>query len=132
MFIDASALVAMMTDEDDAGSLASRLESTERRLTSPVAVFETTAAVARVLALPVDDVAEAITRFLRLMRIELVALPAEVSPISLDAFARYGKGQGHAAQLNMGDCFAYACARHYGQPLLVKGTDFSETDIDSV
>lgn len=130
MFVDASAIVAMMTDEDQARTLAVRLESSATRLTSAVAVFEATAAVARILALPVRDAGEAVAKFLALMNIELVALPPEIAPIAVDAFARFGKGQRHAAQLNMGDCFAYACARYYNQPLLFKGSDFSETDIE--
>jgi uncharacterized protein with PIN domain len=48
----------------------------------------------------------------------------------VNAFARFGKGRRHTAQLNMGDSFAYACARHYGQQLLFKGSDFSKTDIE--
>jgi ribonuclease VapC len=130
MFIDASALVAMMTDEGDARILAARLENSDARLTSAVGVFEATAGVARILALPVRDASDAVSKFLKLMNIELVTLPPEIAPIAIDAFARFGKRQGHAAQLNMGDCFAYACARYYEQPLLFKGTDFSETDIE--
>lgn len=130
MFIDASALVAMMTDEDDARTLAARLQSSDTRLTSAVGVFEATAGVARILALPVRDASDAVSKFLELMNIELVPLPPEIAPIAVDAFARFGKRQGHAAQLNMGDCFAYASARYYDQPLLYKGTDFSKTDIE--
>jgi ribonuclease VapC len=47
------------------------------------------------------------------------------------AFARYGKGRGHPAQLNMGDCFAYAVAKTHGAILLFKGEDFGQTDIRS-
>jgi len=130
MFVDASAIVAMMTDENDARKLAARLEVSKTRLTSAIAVFEATAGVARVLALPVAQALEEVAKFLELMEIEVVALPPEVGPIAIDNFARFGKGRRHAAQLNMGDCFAYACARHYGQQLLFKGSDFSKTDIE--
>jgi ribonuclease VapC len=130
MFVDASAIVAMMTDENDAKQLAARLEMSKARLTSAIAVFEATAGVARVLALPVAQALEEVAKFLELMEIEVVALPPEVGPIAIDAFARFGKGRRHTAQLNMGDCFAYACARHYGQQILFKGSDFSKTDIE--
>ena len=130
MFIDASAIVAMMTNEKDARELAASLESSTVRLTSAIAVFEATAGVSRVLALPVAQALEEVAKFLELMEIEVVALPPEIGPIAIDAFARFGKGQRHAAQLNMGDCFAYACARHYGQQLLFKGSDFSKTDVN--
>ena len=129
MFVDASALVAMMTDEDDARVLAARLGRSAERVTSPVAVFEATAAVARVLAMPVEDAAAAVSDFLALVKIAVEPVPAEAAPLAITAFARFGKVQGHPAQLNMGDCFAYACARHFGQPLLFKGSDFSLTAI---
>jgi ribonuclease VapC len=49
--------------------------------------------------------------------------------IARDAYRDYGKGSGHPAQLNFGDCFAYALARATGEPLLFKGDDFIHTDI---
>lgn len=130
MFVDASAIVAMMTDERHARALAARLESAAVRQTSPIAVFEATAAVARVLALPVREAGDAVAAFLELTSIDLVALAPEIAPLAVEAFARFGKGQRHAAQLNMGDCFSYACARHYAQPLLFTGNDFTATDIE--
>jgi ribonuclease VapC len=130
MFVDASAIAAMMIDENEARGLATRLETSKTRLTSAIAVFESAAGVARVLALPVAQALEEVTKFLELMEIEVVALPPEVGAIAIDAFARFGKGRRHGAQLNMGDCFAYACAQHYGQPLLFTGSDFSKTDIE--
>ena len=48
---------------------------------------------------------------------------------ALVAFSRYGKGRGHPAQLNLGDCFAYAVAKNAGTTLLFKGDDFDKTDI---
>jgi ribonuclease VapC len=128
MFIDASAIVAMMSDEKDAAQLAGRLENSTTRLTSAAALFEATAAIARILALPVAQALEEVAKFLELMKIDVIAVPPEIGPIAVEAFARFGKGQ--RAQLNMGDCFAYACARHYDQPLLFKGADFSKTDIE--
>ena len=47
------------------------------------------------------------------------------------AHARFGKGSGHAAQLNFGDCFAYALAKSLGAPLLFKGEDFGHTDVEA-
>ena len=68
--------------------------------------------------------------FLHLMGTDLVAIPTEAATLALEAFDRYGKGR-HPAGLNMGDCFAYACARHFNQPLLYKGDDFPRTDIEA-
>ena len=131
MFLDASAIVAMMTDEEDAVLLAPRLDRAETRLTSAVAIYETTAALARLKGRGVADAASAVFEFLERQRITVVAIAPEVGPLAIDAFARYGKDQGHTAQLNMGDCFAYACARYFGEPLLFKGADFSRTDIEA-
>ena len=128
MFIDASALTAMLTSEDDARELLARLQRTTPRLTSPLAVWETAVAVARVLDLELGEAAAAVERYLVLMAIEVVAVVPEMGPIALSAFARFGKGR-HPARLNFGDCFAYACARHLDQPLMFKGGDFSQTDI---
>ena len=47
----------------------------------------------------------------------------------MDAFARYGKGRGHSAQLNLADCLSYACAKRLGANLLYKGDDFAQTDL---
>ena len=59
----------------------------------------------------------------------------EVSPriadIAFDAYRRYGKGSGHEAALNYGDCFSYALAKYWAAPLLFKGDDFSKTDLRS-
>ena len=63
--------------------------------------------------------------------IEIVAMTAHQAHIARAAYRDFGKGSGHKAQLNFGDCFAYALASDTGEPLLFKGNDFSETDIAS-
>ena len=130
MFVDASALTAMLTNEHDARELLARLQNYSRRTTSPLAVWETVIAVARVLGLEVKDAEVAVEDFLTLTNITVHPVPAEARSIALDAFARFGKGR-HPAALNFGDCFAYACARHAGVPLLYKGDDFPQTDIET-
>ncbi|HEV2160604.1 type II toxin-antitoxin system VapC family toxin [Bradyrhizobium sp.] len=130
MFIDASALTAMLTDENEARELLARLHQAATRLTSPLAVWEAAIAVARVLDLPISEASEAVESYLALMEIKMVQVPPETARIALDAFDRYGKGR-HPARLNFGDCFAYACARHLGEPLMFKGTDFPQTDIEA-
>jgi ribonuclease VapC len=119
MFIDASALTALMTDESDARELLSRMQRARRRLTSPLAIWEAAVAVARILDLEVRAAAQAVADYIELMEIEAVAVPPQAAATALDAFDRFGKGR-HPAQLNFGDCFAYACARHYDQPLMFK------------
>ena len=59
----------------------------------------------------------------------LVPIGEETGNHAIDAFARYGKGKGHPAQLNLGDCFSYAVAKEQGVGLLYKGDDFLRTDL---
>ncbi|MFW5711615.1 MAG: type II toxin-antitoxin system VapC family toxin [bacterium] len=63
--------------------------------------------------------------------IQIDAVDLEQAEIALDAYRRFGKGR-HAAGLNFGDCFSYALAAEMEEPLLYKGSDFNETDIQSV
>ena len=130
MFVDASALTAMLTEERDARELLARAQNHPVRFTSPLAVWETVIAVARVLGLDVQSAASAVEDFLILTEIEVRPVPAEVRGLALEAFDRFGKGR-HPAALKFGDCFAYACARFAGAPLLYKGDDFPQTDIET-
>ncbi|MGH6843533.1 MAG: PIN domain-containing protein [Methylocella sp.] len=63
--------------------------------------------------------------------IAIVPLDAQMAQLAFDAFRRYGKGQGHPAQLNIVDCAVYALARFRGESLLFKGSDFEKTDIQA-
>ncbi len=130
MFVDASALTAILADEADGPELLARLDKSRSRVTSPLAIWETTIAIARILALSVQEAATAVEQFLKLAGIDVIAVDPAVRHIAIDAFDRYGKSR-HPAELNFGDCFAYACARHAGVPLLYKGDDFPQTDIET-
>ena len=129
MFVDASALTAMLVDERDARELLARMQRHALRITSPLAVWETVLAVARILGLEVKEAEAAVETFLALTGVSVQPVPAEARSTAIDAFARYGKGR-HPAALNFGDCFAYACARQAATPLLYKGDDFPQTDIE--
>jgi ribonuclease VapC len=130
MFIDASALTALLVDEADGRELLARMQAAKTRVISPLAVWEAALAVARILHLKPGEVRTAIDDYLELMDIVVVAVPPEAWRAALTAHDRFGKGR-HPARLNFGDCFAYACARHYGQPLMFKGGDFALTDIEA-
>ena len=62
-------------------------------------------------------------------RMTLIALDETIARLAADAFARFGRGTGHPARLNFGDCLSYATARALGAPLLFKGEDFGHTDV---
>ncbi len=128
IFVDASAITAILGAEPEAAACLARIEAADRRITSPIAVWETAIAMARLLDLPPAEAAQAVDALLAAARITVIPVHPEATPIAIDAFARYGKGR-HSAALNMGDCFAYAAARHSGAALLFKGNDFGQTDI---
>jgi len=128
MFLDASAMVAILVEESDAAALTKRLEQSEQPRTSPIAVYEAVAGVARVRSVTIRVAEVILDRFLEQAMVRIVPVTAEIGRGALSAFERYGRGR-HPAALNMGDCFAYACARELDIPLLSKGDDFPLTDI---
>jgi ribonuclease VapC len=129
MFVDASAFLAIVLKEPDGQRFSRAMEGAERLFTSPIAVFEIVAAIMRERALPRREAQRAVERALRVANIEVVPIDEEIGALALEAFERYGKGRGHKAQLNMGDCFSYACAKALGVALLYKGNDFAATDL---
>lgn len=129
MFIDASALVAVLTAEPERAALLRCLDQAKAPITSAFAVFETATALSRKLEQDIAVSELQIERFLQVAGIAMVPIAAAESREALAAHARYGKGRGHPARLNLGDCFAYACARVHGVPLLFVGNDFPQTDI---
>jgi ribonuclease VapC len=130
MFVDASALTSMVLGEADSIELAAKLQIADVRMTSPLTVWEAATAVSRVLTVSPSRAGEIILAYLGDVDIEVVDIPAEITSVAISAFERYGKGR-HKAKLNFGDCFSYACAKHFRQPLMFKGDDFALTDVDA-
>ena len=130
MFLDASALTAILTDEADGPAFAARIKADKRRMTSPMAIWETALSVSRRLGLSPSEALQAVRDYLTLANVQVLAVPPQAADLAAEAFERFGKGRNPAA-LNFGDCFAYACARYYRQPLLYKGDDFPRTDIEA-
>ena len=75
------------------------------------------------------DGLKAVHALLAALKITVVAFDEAQPVIAIEAFARFGKGMGTAAKLNMGDCASYALAKTLNVPLLYKGNDFPATDI---
>ena len=128
MFVDASAIVAIIGDEPDRLSLSGRLAKAEQVFVSPVVVYEEIAGLARRRACLILDAEKLVNAFLDDVQAEMIDIGASIASEAVRAFSRYGRGK-HKAELNMGDCFAYACARSRDLPLLFKGNDFVHTDI---
>jgi ribonuclease VapC len=129
MFLDASAIVAIIVREADCDSLAATLGAAKSVSISPIAKFEAALAIARIRKAPsVEAASREVDNFLALYRAKHIDITPQIGEVAVAAFARFGKGRGRAS-LNMGDCFSYACAKVLRVPLLCKGDDFVHTDI---
>mgnify|MGYP001810114465 CR=1 FL=1 len=129
MIIDTSAIIAILRDEPEAQFCAMAIESTTQRRVSAANFLE----AAVVIDGSRDPVAS--RRFDELVReahLTVEPVTEAHARIARDAYRDFGKGRGHPAQLNFGDCFAYALAKATGEPLLFKGNDFTHTDIAPV
>lgn len=123
--VDTSAIIACLTGEPERPQFMRILALAERRVMSSVNLLEARIVVTGSKSLPrswLDD-------FLNNEVIDIVPFDEPLSDLAFEAYGRYGKGR-HPARLNMGDCAAYALAKARGWPLLYKGDDFSETDIE--
>lgn len=126
MIVDTSALIAILRDEPEAAVCAHLIESHADRRISAANFVE----AALVIDASRDPVAS--RRFDDLVKeAQLVIEPVTEAQarIAREAYRDFGKGSGHPAKLNFGDCFAYALAKVTGEPLLFKGDDFAHTDI---
>ena len=128
IFIDASALISIVAGESDADALARRLDLDGDRYTSSIAIWESVAGLRKSHALGITAGRELVEKFRLEGDIKVVPIDRATTDFALDAYERFGKGR-HSAALNMGDCFAYACARALGASLLYKGEDFARTDL---
>lgn len=129
MIVDTSALVAILRAEPDAESFASAIEDAPVRRLSAANYLET--------AVVLDGTRDAVLsrefdRFMELAAFVIEPVDEAQARIARDAYRDFGKGSGHPAQLNFGDCFAYALAKSRDEALLFKGRDFRHTDVVAV
>jgi ribonuclease VapC len=126
VIVDTSALVAILREEADAAVYVASVHAAEHTRISAGTLLETAIVIdgnrnAR-LSRRLDDL-------IQQMAIVTEPVTQEQAYVARAAYRDYGKGSGHPARLNFGDCFAYALARVTGEPLLFKGDDFIHTDI---
>ena len=126
MIIDSFALIAILRDEPEAMTCARTIEAASHRRISAVNFV--------VSAIVIDGSRDPVAsrRFDDLVKAaQLVVEPVTEAQarIAREAYRDFGRGSGHPARLNFGDCFSYALARAMGEPLLFKGDDFAHTDI---
>lgn len=137
MFLDASVIVAILAQEVGYEAFETRLLDSDGPIyVSAIVRFEAVQAIARNASAPLRPSSEqlanagkTVDRLLAGLDSRQVDLTREIGDLALVASANYGKAVGHAADLNMGDCFAYACAKSLGISLLYKGNDFIHTDL---
>ena len=125
MVIDTSAVIAILLAEEDAESYTRAIEAAVQPRMSAASYVEA--------AVVIDNRGDVLARrefdrFIRRAGIEVVAVNREQAEIARQAYRDFGKGR-HPAGLNFGDCFSYALAKATGEPLLLLGDDFSQTDI---
>lgn len=126
MIVDTSALIAVLRAEPDAVTYVSAIAADPDRRMSAVNFVE----AAVVIDASRDPIASRrFDEFIAAAEVAIVPVSEEHARLAREAYRDFGKGSGHPAKLNFGDCFAYALATQAGQPLLFKGDDFTETDL---
>lgn len=125
LVVDTSAIVAIVMEEPEAADFIAALASARTRVLTSVNLLEAQIVLTFGKGMPAGTAEDLVMR----ENIEIIPFDEDLSNLAFDAYRRYGKGR-HPAKLNMGDCAAYALAKSRGWPLLYKGEDFAQTDID--
>lgn len=128
MIVDTSAIIAILREEPDAERYIEALARDPEPRVSAGTYIETAIVVDAnrdpVLSGRLDDLLAASS-------VNIEPVTRTHAEIARRAYRYFGKGSGHPAGLNFGDCFAYALSRATREPLLYKGEDFSQTDVTS-
>jgi ribonuclease VapC len=128
MIVDTSALVAILRDEPESLAFAKTLDEADTLRISAATYLEMSIVIDSrgdpVLSREIDELIEKFS-------IMIEPVTAEQARIARQAYRDYGKGSGHRAGLNFGDCLSYALARDKRELMLYKGDDFGHTDIRS-
>jgi ribonuclease VapC len=133
MFVDACAIIALLSDEPEAQRVSDAIASAKNPFSSPVAVLEAVLGLARAdkFDLAVAEVEPIVIEFLDERAIEVRDLPPAIETIrlALSAASRYRSGR---RKLNLGDCLHYACAKYFDVPILATADEFRHTDVQTV
>jgi len=125
--VDTSAIIAIVLRESEGQNFLEQIQSKDMCWFGAANLLEARMVLYARDARNIHD----LDLFLSRLRITIEPVTASQSDIAFEAFRRYGKGTGHKAGLNFGDCFAYALAIERNAPLLFKGDDFVHTDVKS-
>jgi ribonuclease VapC len=129
MFVDASAIVAIIKPEPEGPRLSAALETVRAAITSPLALVESVMSLSQQKKLSPQVAQAEVMNLLTRAHVVVEAIDARTAELAIEAHSLFGKGSRHPARLNLGDCFAYAMAKQHGVPLLYKGNDFAQTDL---
>lgn len=125
MIIDTSAIMAILLGEDEALGFATAMADADQCFVSAGSWIEISAVMTRRKA----DLQVALNELTQKTALQILPVDINQARIGHDAYRQYGRGTGHPANLNFGDCFAYALSRATGDRLLFKGDDFIHTDV---
>jgi ribonuclease VapC len=128
LFVDASAMIAILADEPEKDRLLNGVLDDPHPIGSAMSCWETVSGLRRSHGTGIDEARRRVEHMLATVAIRIVPIHRGEMTLALDAYQQLGKGR-HPAALNMGDCFAYACAKTNDARLLYKGDDFSHTDL---
>jgi len=126
MVIDSSALVALLLGEAESAEFTRMIAVSATRRISAASYLETAIVMLRKFG---PNARRALDRLIDELTLRIVPVTRDQADLAIVAYEQYGKGRGHSAALNFGDCFSYALAKQTGEPLLFKGADFSRTDL---
>jgi ribonuclease VapC len=126
VIVDTSSLIAILRGEAEALAFAKRIEVAQSKVIAAPTYVETCMVFASRKG---ADKKFHVDELLRQSEIEIVPFTPQAAAIAVEAFLKYGKGRGHKAQLNFGDCVSYAMSKLEVMPLLFKGEDFRHTDV---
>ena len=125
MIVDSSSLVAILFEEPETDIFLQKIKAADGFSISAASVLESS--IVHIRRRPASDPARVLS-VIALLDGNIVPVTLELTRLAIQAFERYGKGR-HPAQLNFGDCFSYALAKHLKEPILFKGNAFSQTDL---
>ena len=127
--IDSSAVIAIFRQEDDAADYAQRIATDDGPMISAANIVEISIVLRGLKKIAPDKAERWLDDFVETAGIRIEPVTPDQARMARSAHLQFGKGTGHKAALNYGDCFAYGLAKAMDTPLLCKGNDFLLTDI---
>ena len=127
--VDSSAVIAIFRQERDAENYARHIATDDDPVMSAANLVETSIVLRGLKEIAPERAERWLDDFIEAAGIRIEPVTPDQANVARSAHLQFGKGTGHRAALNYGDCFAYALAKAMEAPLLCKGNDFRLTDI---